>query len=157
MIAGKNTYYVIVHIIASGQDETIEDALYDLLKDLFIEVPRAAPFIIKLQTFFSMIWDGIPAKQAKSVFLHTHHQGEKGKILSAAGKNSLTTSELVQWLSVDKELRKGFPEVVYTEGVTQQNVGRLSRFEPERMSMVRAVAELYLEREIMFEKLGVAE
>lgn len=143
--------------IAGGQDETIEDSLYDLLKDLYIEVPRAAPLLLKLKSFLGMLWRGMPLKQARKIFHQTHYTGSMGNVLRAASRNDLTTAELVCWAASDKTFSGSVQDTVYGGEETQRDISRLGRFKPERMEVVKAVTELYLKREIMFEKLGTME
>ncbi len=136
--------------IASGMDETMEDALYDLLKSLKIMVPSATPVLLKVKAFLREVLTGTPLKRAKRIFHQPRYPGYEGLILRAAGRNTLTTAELVQWAG--KDFAGDFRNTVYSGDVTPVNIGRLSRFEPTRLDVVRSVAQLYLDREIMFEK-----
>lgn len=136
--------------IASGMDETMEDALYDLLKNLKIMVPSATPFLLKITAFLQEVLTGRPLKQAKRIFHQPHYPGYEGIILRAASRNKPTTAELVQWAA--KDFAGDFQNTVYSGDVTPSSIARLSRFEPIRQDVVRSVAQMYLDREIMFEK-----
>lgn len=140
--------------IAGGQDETIEDSLYDLLKDLYIEVPRAAPLLLKLRSFLGMLWRGIPLKRARQIFHRACYTGSMGNILRAASRNALTTAELVCWAASDHSFSGSVQDAIYGGEETQRDISRLGWFKPERMEVVKAVTALYLKRQIMFEKLG---
>lgn len=80
--------------IAGGQDETIEDSLYALLKDLYIEVPRAAPLLLKLKSFLGMLLKGMSLKRAQKVFQRPHYTGSKGDVLHAASRDSLRCTKI---------------------------------------------------------------
>lgn len=136
--------------IASGMDETMEDALYDLLKNLKIMVPSATPVLLKVTAFLREVLTGRPLKQAKRIFHQPHYPGYERIVLRAAARNRLNTAELVQWAA--KDFAGDFRNTVYSGDVTPLSIARLSRFEPIRLDVVRSVAQLYLDREIMFEK-----
>ena len=146
-----------VGLISSGQAETMEDALYDLMKDLFIEVPRATPVPLKVKVFLQSVLTGMPIRIAKQIFQHTDYPGLVGKILRAASCNTLTTSELICWGSRDKDFSGDFLETVYGSKRVPVATGQSGRFAPERNEFVQAVSQLYLDREIMFEKAGVVK
>lgn len=142
-------------LIASGQAETMEEALYDLVKDLFIEVPRAAPLLLKVTVFLQSVFAGAPIRVARRVFQRPSYQGFTGKILRAASSNTLTTAELVRWSSKDKELSRDFHDSICNEGDTLTGIEASSRLIPAQKKVVQAVAKLYLDREIMFERKGI--
>ena len=135
----------------------MEDALYDLVKDLFIEVPRATPVSLKVKVFLQSILTGMPIKIAKQIFRHPDYPGLVGKILRAARCNTLTTSELICWSIRDKDLSGDFLETVYGRKELPISNGQFSRFVSERNDVVQAVSQLYLGREIMFEKMGAGK
>lgn len=141
-----------VGVLAQGEDETMEDALYDLLKSLYIIVPRAAALPVKLYSFISMVLQGCPVKMAAKIFHHPRYDGVKGQVIGKARKGLFTTAELIHWFQTGVD---GHPDKeIYSEGVTPDNINRISRFDSDRLFVLKAVADLYFEHEIMLESTG---
>lgn len=141
-----------VGVLAQGEDETMEDALYDLLKSQYIIVPRAAALPIKLYSFFSMVFQGCPVRMAAKIFHRPKFDGMKSLMINKAGKGLYTAAELMRWF---EKIEEAYPdEEIYDDEVTPENIYRVMRFYPERMEVLGALADLYFEHEIMLESVG---
>lgn len=140
--------------IASGQAETVKDALFDLLKDLFIVVPKGFPFAVKLGAFFSMLKNGRSFRTAAKVFHKKSHMGPELKILTAATKQQLSTAELICRLARDPDLERDLIDTVYAENIEQKDIAQMCAALPNCEKITAAVARLYIDSEIMFDKVS---
>ncbi len=144
-------------LIASGTGDVGVDALYDLLQGLYI-IPVYNGFIIKVLSFLNLtLFKGLPICTARKVF-HTEPMtmGER-RVIGLAKQALLSTAEIIKCvekdvydLSTNKKVLDVLYDDVYT---TCDNIGSMAKYFKHSQPVILAVANLYLHKQIIFERI----
>ncbi len=147
-------------LVVSGSGETGEDALYNLLSCLYV-IPISNSFLLRLITFLKLtLVNGNRFSVAKKVFeRHPMTEYEK-QVYRLSRQALLSTAEIIK--CVDQKATKlttneRILEILYNDDeTTSDNIASLVRCLDSRQPVILAVANLYLARQIIFERGDVA-
>lgn len=143
-------------LIAAGEGNTQVDAIYDLVGDLYVS-PLEASFGSRLSAFSKLLASGraadIIAGKAKQKDRSTE---EERRILRLAHQALLSTAELikceesgVQDISDSEKLLEA---LYYDDETTCYNIAHLMRQSAKRDAVVMAVCNLFLRKQIVFQR-----
>lgn len=143
-------------LVAAGEGNTQVDALYDLVADLYVS-PLAAGFGSRLSAFSKLLVSGravgVIAGRSKQKDRTTE---EERRILRLAHQALLSTAELikceesgVQDISDNEKLLE---TLYYDDETTCYNIAHLMRQSGKRDAVVMAVCNLFLHKQIVFQR-----
>lgn len=144
-------------LIVSGTGETGVDALYDLMNSLYI-VPVTCGIFVKLRAFFKFIFvNKMPISKAKVVFRSEKLSDREKRVVNLARQTQLSTAELIKCvengvydLSDDDKVMTA----LYDDDVTTcDNIGYYAKVFREQKPVLETVANLYLRKLIIFERI----
>lgn len=144
-------------LVASGTAENTPDALYDLLGCLYV-VPISKSVPLRLITFFKlMLLDHVPFRKAKQLFQHPALSDHEAQVLGLARQALLSTAELVKCVErdiIDVSSDERIMEALYGDtDTTCDNIADLMRGAKNREAAVMAVANLYLRKMVIFDRV----
>ena len=156
-------YYDCLHrlvqrgLVADGYGETAAEALYDLLSGLYI-IPISENIFLRLFSFLKLtLVNGVPlAVTGKVLGADKRTDGEK-KVMHLARQALLSTAEIIKCVEQNRlhfQSEEDLLDMLYHDDVTtSDNLAQATR----GMSMCRpvlvSVANLYLRKQIVFERL----
>ena len=156
-------YYDCLHrlvqrgLVADGYGETAAEALYDLLSGLYI-IPISENIFLRLFSFFKLtLFNGVPLAVTRKVLGgDKRSEGEK-KVMHLARQALLSTAEIIKCVEQNRlhfQTEEDLLDMLYHDDVTtSDNLAQATR----GMSMCRpvlvSVANLYLRKQIVFERL----
>lgn len=145
-------------LIVSGSGETDFDALYDLLSGLYV-VPLSRSPMLRFGTFAKLLMQGVPFSKAKILLQPEPKPGNEREVqvMELSQQALLSTAELIKCvevgimdISTDEKLLK----VLYNdEYCTCDNMPYQMQNARSKTSVTMAVANLYLRKQIIFERL----
>ena len=143
--------------VASGIGETDFDALYDLVSGLYV-VPISESIPLRIITFLKMVMlDGVPMSKAKQLFHHDHPSQREAQVMALSRQALLSTAELIKCAEVgasDLSIDQKVMEALYNDDTTTcDNIGWEMRNAGSWKDVTLAVANLYLRKQIIFERL----
>lgn len=145
-------------LIASGSGKTDLDALYDLLAGLYV-VPLSESIPLRLVTFLKLRFKGIPYANAKRLFCRDHPTAREARIMRLSRQALLSTAELVKCMetgTADISTDRKLMDALYADNdTTSDNIRYLMQNVPSTVPVTLAIANLYLRKQIIFERLEV--
>ena len=142
-------------LIARGAGETDIDALYDLLGELYV-VPISESLPLKLATLVKLLLDGVPFSKAKELFRKDKPNDREAQVMALSRQALLSTAELVKCaeagatdVSTDEKLMNVLIDNDYT---TSDSLPFEMLEAEQRIPVTMAVANLYLRKQIVFER-----
>lgn len=143
-------------LIVSGHGITAADALHDLLAKLYV-IPITANFIVKSAAFLHLTcMKRIPYKVSKHIFDKPQFSAAEAKVMQLAVQNRLSVGELIKCVEcgiVDVSTNDKLMDSLYTDDITTyKNIGTLFRGSDACNPVLEAVASLYLNKHILFER-----
>ena len=144
-------------LIASGDGETGEDALYDLLNSLYL-IPTCCDFFTKMLSFLKLTFcDGLPFRVTRNIFQKPPMTAEEHRVIGLARQALLSTAEIIKCVDkgvYDLSSSQKVMETLYDDDTTTcDNIGSLARCFEIREPVVLAVANLYLHKQLIFERI----
>ncbi len=148
---------VVRGLAVSGTGDTDMDALYDLLGGLYV-VPISESIPLRILTFLKMtVLEGVPFATAKLLFQRDHPNEREAQVMALSKQALLSTAELIKCaeagvkdLSSDQKVM----EALYNDDTTTcDNIVWEMRGTKSQTSVTLAVANLYLRKQIIFERL----
>lgn len=144
-------------LIAAGSGETDFEALYDLLGGLYV-VPLSERFPLRLATFLKLVlFKNVPAKQAGILFQRDHPNEQEAKVIALSKQALLSTAELIKCFDVgaqDISSGRKLMDALYQDpDTTSDNISFLMRDSLNKATVTTAVANLYLRKQIIFERV----
>ena len=141
-------------LVAVGYGDTDQEALYDLLRDLYV-VPISESLLLRTVTFLKMILlDGVPFRKAWGLFQRVHLEDSEVKVMFLAKQALLSTAELIKCVDLDVtgiSTDEKLMDMLYDDiETTSDNIGELMRVSQNRESVTLAVANLCLHKQIIF-------
>jgi len=145
-----------VGLIVSGHGITAADALHDLLSKLYV-VPVTANFITKSAAFLHLTFmKRIPYKVTRHIFDKPQFSAAEAKVMQLAVQNRLSVGELIKCVEcgiVDVSTNDKLMDGLYTDDITTyKNIGTQFRTCDSCNPVLEAVATLYLNKHILFER-----
>lgn len=144
-------------LIVSGAGDAGVDALYDLLSSLYV-VPTASSFFIKVVSFLKLtLLDGLPLRVTRRVFHREPMTEDEDRIIQLAGQTLLSTAEIIKCVekgAYDLSTSDKVLEVLYNDDTTTcDNLPSLAKCFDCWQPVTAAVANLYLRKQIIFERI----
>lgn len=144
-------------LIVSGAGDAGVDALYDLISGLYV-VPTASDFFIKVVSFLKLtLLDGLPLRVTGRVFHREPMTEDEDRIIRLAGQTLLSTAEIIKCVeksAYDLSTSDKVLEVLYNDDTTTcDNLPSLAKCFDCWQPVTAAVANLYLRKQIIFERI----
>lgn len=142
-------------LIVSGMDYVGIDAVYNLLSRLYV-IPMTDSLLAKIGAFIGMSFQGVPLRVTKNIFRSTKLSESEKQVLSIARQQMMSTAELIRCVELgvtDVSTDNKLLEAVYSdEDTSSDNIHISSRFVAAQQQVLQAVANLYLKKQVLFEK-----
>lgn len=144
---------LVVHAVADRGD----DALYKLLANLYI-VPLHSSLLQKIMAFIKLVLkEGMPVSVAKIVLEKDEFTDMEQKVMHLAKQALLSSAEVVKCIGrdvTDVSTSEKVMDALYDDDVsTCDNLGYFMRFFKGHQQTVEAIVTLYLNRNLIFDKL----
>ena len=144
-------------LAVSGSGDTGFEALYDLLGALYV-VPISESIPLRTATFLKMVLlDGVSLSKAKLLFRRDRPNQREAQILALSKQALLSTAELVKCAEADvSDLSTGqkvMAALCNDDFTTCDNIRWEMMQAGSREDVTLAVANLYLRKQIIFERL----
>ena len=144
-------------LIAVGSGETPADALYDLLSELYI-VPVSENIILRVVSFVRLTFiNKVPVSVTKQVFGFDKRTDDEKKVMKLAKQSLLSTAEIIKCVEKGKLNFSNEEQVVdalyHDELTTCDNIAEASRGMNSCRSVLKAVSNLLLRRQIILERV----
>lgn len=143
-------------LIASGHGATGMDALHDLLTHLYV-IPVEANWGTKISAFFHLTFvKGIPYKVTRHIFDKVPMNAGEQKVWYLTRQNRLSVGELTKCVEcgiMDVSTDEKLVDALYNDDdTTYKNIGEIFRSSNSEIPVLSAVATLYLNKQIIFER-----
>ncbi len=143
-------------LVARGSGDTDFEALYDLLGELYV-VPISESLPLRLLTFGKLLLDGIPFSKAKQLFQKDSPNEREAQVMALSRQALLSTAELIKCaeagaadISTEEKLLDVLIDNDYTTG---DSIAFEMLQAEQRVPITIAVANLYLRKQIVFERM----
>lgn len=143
-------------LIQEGVGDTDADALYDMLSELCIRPIAPNPFM-RVLSFVHMLLRRVPLKNAGRILRYDRRTAEEQKVFRLSHKALLSTAEIIR--CVDKEhlhwhTEAELVDILYHDAdMTFDTIASTSRYLPKCRPVLSAAANLYLRRQIIWERI----
>lgn len=143
-------------LIAKGIGDTGADALYDLLSELYV-IPISENLFLRVISFIRLtFFSKIPYSVTKRIFCKDKRSDSEKKVMRLANQAVLSTAEIIKCIdqnvltfATDEDLL----DVLYHDDyTTSDNIAYSVRFLPQCRPVITSVANLYLRKQIIFER-----
>ena len=144
-------------LIVAGEGDSQVDALYDLLSDLYV-APIDDSFFARLTSYVRLASaHRVSAAVAKRLLKKDRPSEQERRILTLARQALLSTAELVKCEETSardiSDNGKLLDALYYDGATTCYNIAHLMRRSPRRDGVVLAVSNLYLRKQILFQRV----
>ena len=144
-------------LIAVGNGETDFDAPYDLVSSLYV-TPISESIPLRLVTFLKMILlDRVPVSQAWKLFQQDRPNQREAQVMALSKQALLSTAELIKCMEVgarDLSTDQKVLAALYNDDTTTcDNIGWEMQGAENQKAVTLAVANLYLRKQIIFQRL----
>ena len=143
-------------LIAKGIGDTGADALYDLLSELYV-IPISENLFLRVISFIRLtFFSRIQYSVTKRIFSKDKRSDSEKKVMRLANQAVLSTAEIIKCIdqnvltfATDEDLL----DVLYHDDyTTSDNIAYSVRFLPQYRPVITSVANLYLRKQIIFER-----
>lgn len=143
-------------LIAKGSGDTGEDALYDLLSELYV-IPISENLFLRMISFIRLtLFSRLPYSVTKKIFNKDKRNDSEKKVMRLANRAILSTAEIIKCIdqnvlsfTTDEDLL----DVLYhDEYTTSDNIAYAVRSLPQCRPVITSIANLYLRKQIIFER-----
>ena len=143
-------------LIAKGIGDTGADALYDLLSELYV-IPISENLFLRVISFIRLtFFSRIPYSVTKRICSKDKRSDSEKKVMRLANQAVLSTAEIIKCIdqnvltfATDEDLL----DVLYHDDyTTSDNIAYSVRFLPQCRPVITSVANLYLRKQIIFER-----
>ena len=148
---------IVRGLVASGRGENGEEALYDLISGLYIIPLYQSPFI-RIISFLRMVFIfKLPYEKAKVLFERDKKNKNERRVMKLAFSAPMSTAEIVK--CIDKNIdfilnEDDVMEFLYDDKfTTSENIAESVRGLSSVRMVLTAVSNLYLRRQILFERM----
>lgn len=148
---------IVRGLVASGRGENGEEALYDLISGLYIIPLYQSPFI-RIISFLRMVFIfKLPYEKAKVLFERDKKNKSERRIMKLDFSAPMSTAEIVK--CIDKNIdfilnEDDVMEFLYDDKfTTSENIAESVRGLSSVRTVLTAVSNLYLRRQILFERM----
>ena len=146
---------IVRGLLACGCGENGEEALYDLISGLYI-IPLYQSPVIRIISFLRMVFIfKLPYEKAKVLFERDKKNKNERRIMKLAFSAPMSTAEIVK--CIDKNIDfilNDVMEFLYDDKfTTSENIAESVRGLSSVRTVLTAVSNLYLRRQILFERM----
>lgn len=143
-------------LIARGSGDTGEDALYDLLSELYV-IPISENLFLRMISFIRLtLFSRLSYSVTKKIFSKDKRNDSEKKVMRLANRAILSTAEIIKCIdqnmlsfATDEDLL----DVLYhDEYTTSDNIAYAVRSLPQCRPVITSIANLYLRKQIIFER-----
>lgn len=141
-------------LIASKSDYLAADALYNLLKDLYV-VPFGTVNVIKRAfTFILMFIKGAPLDKCREAMDNFKVSELEKRIITFSKRIKVSGAEIIRindknlW---DIKSEENIAPLAYEGNEDMNNIGNYTRFSENKTEVLEAIVNLYLKKQIIFE------
>ena len=142
-------------LVAKGSGTMDFDALYDLLGELYV-VPISSSFPLKVVTFLKLLCSGTAPGPAAALFRRDRRTEPERHIMALSRCTPLSTAELIQCAERDISAAVGSQQTLALlygdQETTSDNIVSEMRTAAACQSVTAAVANLYLRKQVIFER-----
>lgn len=144
-------------LLVRGSGETEYDALYDLLSSLYI-IPADGPYLLRVASFLKLtLLDHVPFSAARRLFCRDRRTDSEKQVMALARQALLSTAEIIKCTEKGVSClpdEASILDCLYGDRyTTSDNLPFLARSSPGSREVTLAVANLYLRRQIVFERI----
>lgn len=144
-------------LAASGSGETDFEALYDLLSGLYV-VPLSESFPLRLAAFFKLtVFRSVPISRAWGLFRRDRPSEREAQVMALSRQALLSTAELIKCAEVgarDVTTDEKLMDALYNDDdTTSDNIPDMMLTARSRERITTAVANLYLRKQIIFQRV----
>ena len=144
-------------LVASGAGDTDFEAVYDLIGSLYV-APLSESLPLRLATFVKLvICRGIPLSRAMELFRKDRPNAVEARVMALARQELLSTAELVKCEELgvkDVSTSEKLMAALYNDDdSTSDNMPARMQASKSVESVTMAVANLYLRKRIIFERV----
>lgn len=141
-------------LVAGKSDYLAVDALYNLLKDLYVVPLGFVSNFKKAMIFGCMLIDGVPIDKYREAMADFELKGLEKQIVCFSKRIKVSASELIR--ISDKDLwdiksEDDIVPLVYDENEDMDSLGNFTRFSKDKNKVLEAIVNLYLKKQIVFE------
>lgn len=145
-------------LVVQGIGNADEDAIYDLLSDLYVTLPQSYNFITKVISLLKIVLvKHIPFHKALTIFRKEKMNDDEKRVVDLAKQTALTSSEIIKCIEnnvYDISNDNKLMDVLYNDDdTTSDNIGLITKTFNEKSSVISAIANLYLHRRIIFQRI----
>lgn len=143
-------------LIAEGAGDTGADALYDLLSELYV-IPISENLFLRAISFIRLTFlSRLPYSVTKKIFRRDKRNDSEKKVMRIANQAMLSTAEIIKCIdqnalsfTSDEDLL----DILYHDDyTTSDNIAYAVRSLPQCRPVVTSIANLYLRKQIIFER-----
>ena len=141
-------------LVASKSDYLAVDALYNLVKDLYV-VPLGTVNVIKKAFMFGlMLIKGVPYEKCLETIENFNLKGLEKQIVSFSKRLKVSGAELIRindknlW---DIKSEETIVPLAYAEDENMDTLSNDARFSKDKTKVLEAIVNLYLKKQIVFE------
>lgn len=144
-------------LIVCGSGESEAEALYDLLSGLYI-VPVSASIPVRLYVFFkAVLLNNVSIRTAYRMFCRDKRTSNEQRVMALSRQALVSTAELIKCVEIgatDISTDMKLLEALYSDtDTTCDNIADMMRGAASRLPITVAVANLYLRKQIVFERV----
>lgn len=144
-------------LVASGTGKSDFEALYDLLGGLYV-APLSESLPLRLAAFLKLtIRKGVSPAKAWELFRRDHPNEQEARVMALSRQALLSTAELVKCAEVgvrDVSTDEKLMDALYNDDdTTSRNIADLMLTAKSREWVTVAVANLYLRKQIIFQRV----
>lgn len=144
-------------LVASGTGDTDFEALYDLLGGLYV-VPLPESLPLRLAVFLKLTFlKGVSLSKTRELFRRDKPSVQEAQVMALSRQALLSTAELIKCaevgardISTDEKLMDALYNDDYT---TSDNIADMMLAAKSRERVTAAVANLYLRKQIIFQRV----
>ena len=143
-------------LIARGVGETEFEALYDLMGDLYVQ-PVSDRLSYRAMAFVKLLMRGVSVGKAVRLFVRDKQDEQETRILALSRQALMSTAELIKCVEVGatdvSDDLKLMDALYVDEETTCDNIAILMRTAKSREPVTMAVANLYLRKQVILERV----
>ena len=144
-------------LVAEGCGVTPADALYDLLAGLYI-IPISENIFLRLISFVKLtVFNGVPYTVTKKILRTDKRTDGEKNVIQLAKQALMSTAEIIKCVSLNQfrfDSEERLLDTLYHDEITtSDNLPEYSRALTACRPVLTSVANLYLRKQIIFERL----
>ena len=144
-------------LVAEGSGDTDEQALYDLLSNLYI-VPISESLMLKVISFIKLtVFHGISPRHTKKIFAAEKRSEDEKKVMYLSRQALMSTAEIIKCMEqnvLELPHEQTLMDAIYCdEHTTSDNISDMVRLSPYLRPVLLSVSNLYLRKQIIFERI----